>query len=70
MNEDTVGGQEVTVFDLADVADHYVADADRYRFALPDHAERVLALDAGLEAPELPLLRIVVKCCHQDHYDN
>lgn len=48
LNEDTVGGQEVTVFDLADVADHYVADADRYRFALPDHAERVLALDAGL----------------------
>lgn len=70
MNEDTVGGQEVSVLDLADIADYYVADADLSRLALPDHAERVLALDPRLQATELPFLRIVVKCRYQDHYDN
>lgn len=64
MNEDTIGGQQVSVFDLANVTDDNVADADLFHFALSDHAELVLALDPRLEATELSLLRIVVKCCH------
>lgn len=70
MDDDSVSGQQVTVFDLTYVAHNYVANADLFHLALPDHAELVLALDPRLEATELPLLRIVVKCCHQDHYDN
>lgn len=48
LDEDTVSGQKVTILDLADVADHNVADPDLFRFALPDNAERVLALDSRL----------------------
>ena len=59
-----------TVLEEADVADDDVGDGELCGVRVSQHAERVLAVDARLQAAELALLAVVVERRHQHHHDD
>lgn len=70
LHDDAVGGQQVAVFNLADITDDDVFDWNLSSDAFSDNVELLIELDFRLKAAKLPFFRPVIKCSDKNNNDD